>query len=63
MTNLKRMRTKTGITQATLSKITGVKLRSLQNYEQGQDNINQAAAITVLRLARALGCSVEDILE
>lgn len=63
MTNLKKMRTRAGITQASLSKRTGVNLRTLQGYEQGRDSINMAAAITVLRIAQALGCAVEDLLE
>ena len=38
-------------------------LRSVQNYEQGKSPINGAAAETVYRLASALHCAVEDILE
>ena len=63
MTNLKKYRERAGITQAELSLRTGVNMRTLQDYEQGRKPINQAAAITVYRIARALGVNVEDILE
>lgn len=63
MTNLKRIRTAAGMTQATLSEKTGVSLRTLQDYEQGRKPINGAAALTVYRIANALDCKVEDLLE
>ena len=63
MTNLKRIRIESGITQAALSDKTGVSLRTLQDYEQGSKPINKAAAITVHRIAEALGVKVEDLLE
>lgn len=63
MTNLKRIRLATGITQATLAESAGVSLRTLQDYEQGRKPINQAAAVTVYRLAQALGVTVEDLIE
>ena len=63
MTNLKRIRTETRITQAALAESSGVSLRTLQDYEQGRKPINGAAAITVLRIAKVLNCTVEDLLE
>lgn len=63
MTNLKRIRTESGITQLELAVRSGVNLRTLQDYEQGRKPINQAAAITVLRIAQELGVTVEDLLE
>lgn len=63
MTNLKKYRERAGITQAELSLRTGVSLRTLQDYEQGSKPINKAAAITVYRIAKALGVNVEDLLE
>jgi len=32
-------------------------------YEQRNKDINKAQAITVLKLARTLGCEVEDLIE
>lgn len=63
MTNLKRIRTAQKITQAALADRSGVNLRVLQNYEQGQKPINRAAADTVFRLAKALNVNMEDLLE
>lgn len=62
-TNLKRIRTMYGCSQSILAKISGVSLRSIQMYEQRNKDINKAGAETLYRLARALGCSMEDLLE
>ncbi|MGN0636536.1 MAG: helix-turn-helix domain-containing protein [Acutalibacteraceae bacterium] len=62
-TNLKRIRTSYGCTQAELAKQSGVGLRSIQMYEQRNKDINRASAETVSRLAKALGCTVEDLIE
>lgn len=62
-TNLAYLREDKRITQRELSERSGVSLRTLQDYEQGQKPINKAAAITVLRIAQALNCKVEDLLE
>lgn len=62
-TNLKKMRTLAGFTQAELSKQTNIPLRTIQQYEQRQKNINKAQAETLLRLARVLNCEVEDLIE
>lgn len=63
MTNLKQIRTSAGITQVALSESSGVSLRTLQDYEQGSKPLNKAAAITVYRIAQALSCTVEDLLD
>lgn len=63
MTNLKRIRTDAGLTQSELADKADISLRTLQDYEQGRKPINQAAALTVYRLATTLNCKVEDILE
>lgn len=62
-TNLKRIRTVYGCSQAELASLSGVSLRSVQMYEQRHKDINKAGAETVYRLAKALGCSVEDLIE
>ena len=62
-TNLKRIRTTYGCTQAELAKRSGVSLRSIQMYEQRNKDINKASAETVLSLAKVLGCTMEDLLE
>ena len=62
-TRLKRVRSAYGCSQSRLSEISGVGLRSIQMYEQRRKDINKAEAESVLRLARALGCEIEDIME
>lgn len=62
-TNLKRIRQLYGLTQAELADRTGVSLRSIQMYEQRNKNINKASVDTVYRLAKVLGCTIEDLLE
>ena len=62
-TNLKRIRLAYGCTQAELSKQSGVSLRSIQMYEQRNKDINKASVVTVYSLAKALGCTMEDLIE
>ena len=62
-TNLGRIRHAYGCSQRQLAKAAGVSLRSIQMYEQRNKDINKAQAETLLRLARALGCQIEDLLE
>ncbi len=62
-TNLKRIRSAYGYSQSGLADKSGVSLRSIQMYEQRNKDINKGQSETLLRLARALGCSMEDLLE
>ena len=63
VTNLKRIRSSYGCTQAELAKRSGVSLRSIQMYEQRNKDINKASAETLYRLSKVLACSIEDLLE
>ena len=62
-TNLRRIRTEYGCTQAALAKLSGVSLRSIQMYEQRNKDINKASVETVHRIAKVLGCTIEDLME
>ena len=62
-TNLKRIRTAYGFTQAELAERSSVGLRSIQMYEQRNKDINKASADTLYRLAKVLGCTMEDLIE
>lgn len=62
-TNLKRIRTSYGCTQAELAKRSGVSLRSIQMYEQRNKDINKASVETIHSLSKVLGCSIEDLIE
>ena len=61
--NLARIRRYKGYTQALLAEKTGMSLRTLQQYENFARDINRASVCTVLVLAKALDCSIEDIIE
>ena len=63
MSNLKKIRESKSMTRSQLSEASGVNLRILQYYEQGYKDINKAQAITLYRVANALECRIEDILE
>ena len=62
-TNLKRIRIGYGCTQAALAKLSGVSLRSIQMYEQRNKDINKASVETIHRIAKVLGCTIEDLIE
>ena len=62
-TNLKSIRTAYGCTQAELAKRSGVSLRSIQMYEQRNKDINKASVDTIYRIAKVLGCTMEDLVE
>ena len=59
---LKEKRTAAGLSQSGLAVAAGVNVRLIQDYEQGHKDINRAAAETVYKLAKALGCSMEELL-
>lgn len=62
-TNLKRIRTAKGYSQNQLAELSGVSLRSIQMYEQQRKDINKAQSESIHRLAKSLGCKMEDLLE
>ena len=59
---LQIIRKERGFTQKQLSRLSGVSLRMVQLYEQQQQDISKAEAKSVLNLAKALSCDVDDIL-
>lgn len=64
MTRLQTYRQKRGLSQAQLAAKAGISKRTLQDFEQGRRDLNLAAAITVYKLADALGLSsMEDLLD
>lgn len=62
-TNLKKMRQRAGFSQSELAEVSGVPVRTIQQYEQRQKNINKAQVEYLLMLAQALCCKVEDLVE
>ena len=62
-TNLKRLRHLAGLSQRELAEKSGISLRTIQQYEQRQKNINKAQIDTLIPLSMALYCEVRDLLE
>lgn len=62
ISRLKRQRRLIDMTQKELAARSGVSLRMIQAYEQNCQDISKAEAGTLLKLARTLSCSVEDLL-
>lgn len=62
-TNLARYRKARGLSQSQLAKASGLSLRSIQLYEQRQNDINNAQYNRLQALAKTLGCKIEDLLE
>lgn len=63
MTNVQKLRKDADYTQRELAARAGMSIRTLQYYEQGVLDINKASAAAVYRLALALGCKMEDLLD
>jgi transcriptional regulator with XRE-family HTH domain len=63
MSNLKQYRESAGLSQSKLSEISGVNLRMVQKYENGERDINNTQALTLYKLAQALNCTIENLLE
>ena len=62
-TRLKRLRTYANLTQKGLAEKTGIPIRTIQQYEQRQKDINRASGQYLLQFASALNCRMEDLME
>lgn len=62
-TKLKTIREHRGLSQVELADKSGVHFRSIQMYEQRVNDIDKAQGHTLYKLAKVLGCSIEDLLE
>lgn len=61
--SLKEMRRKRKLTQEQLSLLSGVNIRSIKSYEQKENDILKAQVETILMLAEALDCSIEELIK
>lgn len=50
------------MSQSQLAKASGISVRVLQDYERGARDISGAKLATLLRLCKALECSLRDII-
>ena len=62
-TKLRRLRVKRGLTQRELADRSGVPIRTLQKYENGETNIDTAKLDTLCRLSGTLDCKIDNVLE
>lgn len=63
MSNLARIRKEKMLSQAELVKVSGVSKSVILKYESGERDINKASGATLLKIATALSCKIEDLLE
>ena len=63
VSKVKLMRIQKGMKQAELSERSGIPLKCIGNYEQLRRDINHARVDIVYRLAAALECSMEELLD
>ena len=59
---LKKYRTQAGLSQSELARASEVPLRTLQQYEQQQKDINKARGEYLIKLARVLNCEPGDLI-
>lgn len=62
-TKLQELRKTKDLTQKELAEKAGMNLTTLRRYENGDRNINLAAALTVWKLSQVLECGIEELLE
>ena len=62
-TNLQVRRLAAGLSQGQLARAAGIPVRTLQQYEQRQKDVNHARADYLVALSRALCCEPSDLLE
>ena len=60
--SLKLLRQKRNLTQEQLALISGVNIRSIRSYEQGENDILKAQGESLLMLSKALECTIEELL-
>ena len=63
MSRLQELRKSTGLSQPQLAEKSGVSLSMIRDYEQGRRSLNGIGIARALPLARALGVSIEDLIE
>jgi len=61
--NLKKIRLKRRLSQSELSKLSGVKLRTIKSYEQKELDISKAQVDTLFKLSKTLVCEIQDLID
>ena len=63
MRNLRKYRLKKDWSKKELAEHTGVSVNMIVKYENGERDINKAQIETLAKLAQALDCKLQDLLE
>ena len=63
MSKLAEIRKSKYLSQNELVRVSGVSRSVITKYESGERDINKASGEILLKLATALGCNIEDLLE
>lgn len=63
MSKLKELRKSKGLKQPELAEMAGVSLKALQAYEQDYRPLGRASALDVYQIAKALGTTIENLLD
>lgn len=58
---LKKIRESKNISQSEIAKLSGVSVQLIHLYEQKPERIKNAKLITLVKIAKALECSVSDL--
>lgn len=61
--NLERIRKVKGLTRPQLAKISGVNKTTIQFLESGINDVNNVKLDTLVKLSKALGCKVIDLVD
>lgn len=61
--NLHRIRVDRGLTVRELAKLCDMSPRQIEYFDQNVGKTNKAACESVLRIAKALGCRAEDLMD
>lgn len=59
---LQNARRAAGMSQLQLAKAAGISVRVLQDYEHGARDVSAARLSTILKLCKALNCTMPDII-
>lgn len=62
-TSLKRRRLEAGLSQSELSSLSGVPLRTIQQYEQGQKDISKARVDYIIAFSKVLCCDCQSLID
>lgn len=61
--SIKNLRKSAGLTQKELAEKIEINIRQVQKYESGEYGVGNMTLKNAIAMAKALGCSVEDLMK